>query len=837
VGTVVASAGSGKSVLVAQWAESLRGCTVATLTLQPHHNDAHVFAAGLLDALREAGVQLEPGAEDLLETGGRALGEAFLERVLIELEHLDVDVVLVLDDAHVLSNVALLDELDHLLHELPARARVLVAARWDPTLQLRRLRMEGRLVEVRADELAFDETEGAELLRLVSDRELDDDQTATLVERTDGWAAGLQLAGISLRSGVDTATFVESFAGTDRLVIEYLTEEVLDTLDGPTRDFLLCTSVVPWFDAALADELTGRSDGLEQLERLQRRSLFLVALDRPGRFRYHHLFADLLRYRLRAERGPMAAPDLRRRAAAWYELEGHAPEAIEQLLAVRDAGAAWRVVHSVARRMFELGRTGTLVEWLTRIAEIQVPLTAEVQIDLLAAQCAANRFVLAAETHEQLRRREDLRPGQAVAVATLGSVLGLDRLPPEVVRSATQEVLEALPSIEPAEVTDFLGVGGTHSVEVMASFMSGVGHLHGSDVLAATDVFDSLVDLPGAQYPVWRVHLLGGRALARLWSGHLRSARALAAAAVEAAEEAGLSQHMASTAAHSALTGVSLDHRDVATAAQQVREFEVRALRHRGATFTELHRLQVARLTAFVEGPGAALDELDRTTTGPPTSVLLDRSEQVLRIRLLLEAGEVEAARSAAISTGGLAAASGARVDVELARGDVGAARWQLDRWSPTPGDLADEVARLVGAAAVLRAEAREEAAVECWHTALVRAQPEDLRQPFLEHPDLLHALRVDPPATARRFVTTLLESVQVADARRSGQDRLVEALTERELALLDLLPTRLSNRELATRLYVSVNTVKTHLRNIYRKLGVADRDAAIVRATELGLL
>lgn len=836
VGTVVASAGSGKSVLVSQWTESLHGPAVATLTLQAQHNDAHVFAASLMAALGDADVEMAPRSEDLLETGGEALGDTFLDRVLTELEHLQGDLVLVLDDAHVLNNLALLSELDRLLLELPASVRVLIAARWDPPLELRRLRMDGRLVEVRGDELAFDAAEGADLLRLVSDRELPDEQTHALVERTDGWAAGLQLAGISLRGAADTSSFVESFAGTDRLVIEYLTEEVLDTLDEATRDVLLCTSVVPWFDAALADELTGRSDGSEQLELLQRRSLFLVPLAQEGRFRYHHLFADLLRYRLRADRGPLAAPQLRRRAAQWYVDHGHPEDAIEQLLAVRDAGAAWTVVRSAARTLFERGRTGTLVEWLTRISEIQVVPPPEVQIDLLAAQCAANRFVLAAETYQQLRRRDDLDAGQRLVAQTLWTVLGLDRAPPDEVRDAAQQVLAWLPQVEPSQVTDFLGVGGAESVEVMAGFMAAMASLHGGDVVGASAELAEVATWPGAWYPVWRVHVLGARAMALAWSGHLRHAEQLARAAIDAAAEAGLAHHIATTSAYSALASASLDRRDVARAAQLLRELEVRALRHRGATFTELHRLQAVRLTGFVEGPEAALGLLDSNVTLPTSSRLLNEAERALRVRLLLDAGELPAARSVVQLDGDAPMTAAIRVDLELATGDAAAARWALDRWVPRAGDLSDEVGHLVRSAAVLCAEGHEDAARDHLHEAVVRAAEEELRRPFLEHPALLRAL-LPGSTTSAPFATSLLEDARTDDARRAGQRQLVEPLTERELALLDLLPTRLSNRDLATQLYVSVNTVKTHLRNIYRKLDVADRDAAVARATELGLL
>lgn len=837
VGAVVASAGFGKSVLLAQWTRSLPSAHVGTVSLQARHNDAHAFAAALLEALGAGGLDVGGLTEDLLETGGGALGEPFVSRLLLELEHLEHELVLVLDDVQELTNPALLAELDHVLAHLPPKVRVVIAARWDPALQLRQLRMDGRLVDLRVDDLAFDATEGADLLGIVSDRELEPEQTLTLVERTDGWAAGLQMAGISLKGATDTSQFVDRFAGTDRLVVEYLTEEVLDTLDEPTQDFLLCTSVVSWFDVSLADALTGRRDAVHQLETIRQRSLFLVPIDGDGRFRYHHLFADLLRYRLRAQRGSDAAPLLRRRAAAWYLEQGHADEAIEQLLAVRDADAAWQVVHSVGRGLFERNRAGALSDWLVRIEDIQVPVSVDVQIDLLAAQTGSNRFALASATYQRLRRRDDLSPGQLLATQALRAVSGFDHVPPDEVQELAEHVLEHLPDVPPAQVTDFLGVGGAESVEVMAGFMAGMARLYGGDALGAAAAFGRCSALPGARYPAWGVHLFGAHALARELTGHLREAERLARGALDVAAEAGLSHHVATTSAHSTCVALALDRRDVAAASLELAEFGARAVRHRGATFNALHRLQVARLTGLVEGPQVALDVLAQAMSLPTSSRLLARAEQVLRIRLLIESGDLPAARSAALAADDVVASGVARVDLELASGDVAAARWALDRWVPRTGDLADEVEHLVRSSAVLLAEGRPHEARECLVAAVVHAAGEGLRRPFLEHPLLLRTVLRDPPVTSRAFVRSLLDGARSDDVRRAGQRQLVEPLTERELALLELLPTRLSNRELATKLYVSVNTVKTHLRNIYRKLGVADRDAAIVTATELGLL
>ncbi len=221
--------------------------------------------------------------------------------LLRELEGLPRELVVMLDDAHVLTNSALSRDVGLLVAHLPENVRFMIGARWDPPLPLRQLRMEGRLVQIRATDLAFDVDEAQQLVATVAERDVSGEQIATLVRRTDGWAVALQLAAISLQRAPDVGAFVEAFAGNDRLVVEYLTEEVLDRQDPATRRILLRTSVLGWLSAALCDAVTGEGNADEMLDFLTTRSLFLSQIDTRGeRFRYHHLFADLLRHRLSA---------------------------------------------------------------------------------------------------------------------------------------------------------------------------------------------------------------------------------------------------------------------------------------------------------------------------------------------------------------------------------------------------------------------------------------------------------------------------------------------------------------------------------------------------------
>ncbi|MFN7149957.1 MAG: AAA family ATPase, partial [Microthrixaceae bacterium] len=219
LGLVVAGAGSGKSVLVSQWIASHPDDCVASMVLTDRHNDPMVLGGELLNALEPVQLPLDPGLRKHLVSGTAGLGEHFFDKLLADLAAQPHDVVIVLDDAHQLTRQELLRDLGQFVDRLPDNVRLVTAARWDPELNLRKLRMSGRLVEVRAADLAFDADEASRMVRSVSGRDLDERQARRLVERTDGWAAGLQIAGISLRAAREVAEFIADFAGTDRLVV------------------------------------------------------------------------------------------------------------------------------------------------------------------------------------------------------------------------------------------------------------------------------------------------------------------------------------------------------------------------------------------------------------------------------------------------------------------------------------------------------------------------------------------------------------------------------------------------------------------------------------------
>ncbi len=837
VGLLVASAGSGKSVLLEQWAASRADLCVCTVALSVRHNDAAVFADALLAALASAPPPIDSKVAELRATGGGELGKPFIEGLVAELDAQLDDIVVVLDDLHVLDNRALLDDLDNLIERLPDRVRLVLAARWDPPLRLSRLRLGGRVIEVRASDLAFDCEEAAELLSSASGMDLSEVQAATLVDRTDGWAAGLRLAAISLQAADDPADFVESFSGSDRLVIEYLTQEVLDTLDPATRRFLLRTSLLPWLSVELCDAVTGDGNGHEMLATLERRSLFLTRIDHAGvRLRYHHLFADLLRDRLRADDARLER-ELSRRAAEWLGANGYVGDGVEQLMSSGDHWSAFGLVLEHGHEFFERGESATLVQWLSEIERGLPAAPPVVGVNLLAAQVAANQFVGAAETHRRLRRRTDLTMGARATADALYSCLVLDDLPAAEIVRAASATLGALPRLDDSDIVDFLGIGGRESIRIIAEFTIALGEFFDGEIPSSRARLRRVADLPGMHYIIWRLNTLGAMALVEAWLGHLNDAHRLATSALDAAEAGGVAYHVAASSAFAALGIVGIERHDIGLATRSLSESDARIQRGRGASFADLQRLLTARLTAITDGHDAAIASLRipaACVTGRP---LLLRAEISLLSQLLVAAGGLPEARSVLSRGEARQTVGAARIDLDLAEREVDTARRNLDRWIPDSGNLTEVVEHRIRIAAVLDAEGRPDAARAALLDAATAAEAEALRRPFLDCAPLLRLLAPTSQRSSRAFVRSLLDAAASAETRRSGQAQLIEPLTERELAVLEFLPTRLTIAAIADELYVSANTVKTHLRNVYRKLEVTDRDGAVERALDLGLL
>src|SRR6266571_818989 len=368
---VSAPAGFGKTTLLAEWlaAAPAGGRSVAWLSLDQRDNDPASFWTYLVAALKTAAPGDGASVLSHLQPP-QPPSEAGLVTLLNDLDALPDDVVLVLDDYHVIDARDVQDGMAFLLEHLPPRIHLVIGSRADPALPLARLRGRGELVEIRAADLRFTPGEAAAYLNGAMGLVLTAADVAALEERTEGWIAALQLAALSMQGREDTAAFIAGFAGDDRYIVDFLAEEVLQRQPEHVQHFLLQTSILDRLSGPLCDAVTGQDGGKAKLTALERGNLFLVPLDdRRQWYRYHQLFADVLHARLLDEQ-PDDVPDLHRRASGWHEQNGEPSEAIRHALAAGDFERVASLIELVARATVrKTNQSARLLEWLRLVPD------------------------------------------------------------------------------------------------------------------------------------------------------------------------------------------------------------------------------------------------------------------------------------------------------------------------------------------------------------------------------------------------------------------------------------------------------------------------------------
>src|SRR5215216_1241455 len=366
---ISAPAGFGKTTLVSEW---VAGCErpTAWLSLDEGDNDPARFLAYLIAALQQIAPNIGAEVMGLLQSPQPPPAASILTDLLNEITAIPDHFILVLDDYHVIDSKTIDQALSFLLEHQPPQVHLVIVTREDPDLPLARLRAQGQLTELRAAGLRFTASEAAEFLNTVMGLNLSAADIASLEDRTEGWIAGLQLAALSMQGSKDTANFIKSFTGSHHFVMDYLVEEVLQQQPESVQTFLLRTSILDRLCGSLCDavllDASGSASGQETLEYLERANLFLVPLDNERRwYRYHHLFADLLRQRLQ-----QIAPsrdevsELHRRASQWYEDHGLEIEAFQHAASANDVNRAERLIEGQGVPLQFKGAAAPVLKWL-----------------------------------------------------------------------------------------------------------------------------------------------------------------------------------------------------------------------------------------------------------------------------------------------------------------------------------------------------------------------------------------------------------------------------------------------------------------------------------------
>lgn len=873
---VSAPAGFGKTTALAQWlAEAGRvsgGPSVAWVSLDEHDDEPGRFWSYVVAALGR--VSDAVGADSLaLMQGPPVATEPALALLLNELGDLREDVVLVLDDYHVVQAPGIHDAVGYLLDHLPPHVHLVISTRADPPLPLSRLRARGDLVEVRSADLRFTRDEAADFLSGPMGLSLAPVDVATLAERTEGWAAALQLAGLSLKDRDDPAAAVAAFAGDDRFVVDYLAEEVLARQPEDVRDFLLRTSVLRRLTGPLCDAVTGQTGSAARLTALDRANLFLVPLDdRRQWYRYHHLFGDVLRAHL-AERLSDEVAELHRRASRWLRADGDLAEAIEHALAGADHDLAADLMELAFPGMARDRREPELARWVDAVPDEVLRRRPVLAVWMAGALAQVSRFSSVARRLDDVERAVQARDGEWPVAPPAGQVVvDVDayRSMPAVVQMyrAALALQQGNPSstIDHARRALTLVPAGNHLVRAGAGALVGLAAWTTGDLAAAHAAYtESTVSMRRAGHLADILGLAITLGDLRRTQGRLGDALSAYRDALAVVADAPRAPLRGSADMHVGSGGVLLEQGEVAGAAEELSTAD-RLGEHLGLPQnpyrSRVLRARLCEVSGDLDAALEQLDEAERVYNGDYAPNV--RPVPAVRARLRLRRGELSHAEAWArgqqlTATDDLTYLREYE-HVTLAR--VLLARHRSGR-SPAALEAATGLlARLAAAAEdggrfgtlievlVLQALADAarsdtDAALGALRRAVDLAEPEGYVRVFADEgpavASLVRALSRQEPGSGylRRLVAETVEPRRLVPSGQGarGQDSFLEPLSDREMDVLRLLASDLDGPDIARELHVSLNTLRTHSRNIFRKLQVTSRRAAVRRAAELDLL
>jgi LuxR family maltose regulon positive regulatory protein len=864
---ISAPAGFGKTTLAAEWRERTR-VPVAWLSLDEDDREPLRFLAYLVAALQAVEPSLGERTARMLRSPQPPPAAAVAAELVNELAGGTTRLALVLDPYHVVDEGPLREVMTFLIDHVPPRLHLILTTREEPALPVARLRARGQLTELRADDLRFTHEEAVAFFRDAMGLDLGAEEVETLDRRTEGWVAGLQLAALSLRGRDDAASFVRSFAGAHRHVVDYLAEEVLRSLPAGMRDFLLDTSVLDRLCAPLCDAVTDRDDGAATLAELERANLFLIPLDDERRwFRYHSLFRGVLRAEAGRERNG-GMEELHRRASAWFEAEGSAGDAIRHASAAGDTERAATLLEAAWRGMDRSFQVSSWHAWSREVPEQVLRARPVLSVAIAWALldkgelAASERWLAPAEAWLAAREEEDAATARRAHERAVADEAAFRALPARIAAARAyaatatgdaaageahaRRAVEAAPDDDPG-------------ARAVPAGLLGLAHWRRGELdeaLAALRLGSTAFrDLGDAAASLSFTFAIADALVAQ---GRLRDAlRTYEDALLYAADQEGpVLPGLAEL--HVGLAELSAERGDLAAAEEHLRTAE--ALGDDAVLPGDAGRLAAARArveVALGDAPAAlaALDEADRLQVAGPVPDI--RPTAATRARVWLAQGRLAEARAWAEEAGALGEADASylneyalltlvRVHLATYRSEgseapIETAQALLDaivEAAEAGGRTGTVIEARVLQALVRQAAGEEDLGVAVLVEALRSAQAEGHHAVFAaEGPAMARMLRaVVREGADRGQVRRLLDALKASSERPRILPDVVEPLSDRERDVLRLLRSELSGPQVARELGMSVHTLRSHTKSIYSKLGVHGRREAVLRADELGL-
>ncbi len=874
---ICAPAGFGKTTLLVGWVEAAAFPT-AWLTLDEGDNSLERLLRYLVAAFQRILPEIGGNALAMLAAPQPLQAEAFLDYLITDLEALPGPVGLVLDDYHALQNPAAREALAYLVNHLPEGLHLAIASRTDPALPLARMRARGELVELRGPDLRFNPEEASWFLNHLMGLRLTPSQVEDLVKRTEGWAAGLQLAAISIRQSPDPQTFIKVFAGSHRYILDYLVEEVLRQQPKEVQDFLLKTSILERLCGSLCeaviegqepssesreDRLPTPLDPSELLQELDRTNLFIIPLDDERTwYRYHTLFRELLSYQLEQAYSREVILDLHHRAGAWFTNKGMLPEAIHHAIAAGEIRQAGELAEQYGGSLLSQGLANTCLGWLDRLPEPVY--TAFPRLHLVYAngmlstgqfdriedrlQAAENALKgIPTDNLEARSIRAEINGSRSIIASLRGDL-------PRVIELSTL-ALEDLPENAFLRSSLLMGLGVAY-------------RLSGDTRQAEATFAQSAQEAQKVGLSSVMVTALGNRASCFQEMGQLKQAERVYLQALDEATQEGTIASPQASLACAGLASLACDRNDL-TAAQTWLDQAATLDEAWGnldmRVYNLIHRVRLSMIRGEKEAALQALADAETLGKGcylSPTSVIgLGTLSAWIAIQMGDSAKAREWLKTHPDPAGGSEATLSepvaliwAEVQLMLGREEGNPGRMQaaldvlshVESVSRTAGRLGYTVQATVLEALVLDALGKPDDAYQALTQAIETAGREEWISLFTERGEPMADLlrRAAAGGTRLPAPTGYLERVMAGfrfePAASAGEEKTKQGasplLSERETEVLQLVAQGYSNQRIAEQLVLTTGTVKRHLHNIFEKLGVTSRTEAIARARILGI-
>ncbi len=853
---ISASTGFGKTTLASAWAQQC-GRPVAWLALDELDNDPRRFVTYLIHAIQTVqqgfGVAL---LESLKTAPAPSISPApggWLEALIAEIAAYPNSFLLALDDYHLITNPAIQEMLTFLLTHQSPNLHLILISRADPPWALGRLRARREMNEIRTADLRFTTQEAAEFLNTCMGLNLTEQEIASLDQRTEGWIAGLQLAALSLQGQAHPQEIISSLAGTHRFIADYLIEEVLEKQTPEIQEFLLKTSILSQMNAALCDELTGRGDSQTTLMKLEQANLFLQSLDNERYwYRYHHLFADLLRIKLGQAHSTQIAV-LHRHASQWFEKNKMIAEAIRHALAANDFMQAMSLVKGTAFSMLDSGELATLIGWLDSIPQ-----------DLINTQPWMSIFYAWALAYtDQLNRAEEylLKAESALPdfsepdnpqykreyilgyIAAIRVLISKNRGEMSLAVGLANEALKYLPDQD-------------YKTRCYVAQTLGDAHLFVGNLDAASQALQAAIEASQKIDDINRtVHVLCDLAGLQWMLGQLRASEASCLEALRLAENNLAGEKYASGAgiAHARLSRILLEGNDAESALRHVEQGLALSKQRGEADILFFCLVTLAEIQISNKDAQGAVTTLQKARPKPGSgaawhAALLDQFEA----EALFSQGNLVAAERWFQNLGwnigdempeGQANAFEFVARILIAKHEYSAALDLLDSLliqEQAKGVKAFVLLFLISQAIAWQARGEVDLALTALDQALAQAEPEGYVRTFTDRGAPIRGLlqkaveRGMHVQYAQRLLAVLNSAPDTTiSSSKPDMAKIVEPFSDRELEVLRLLSTDLAAPEIADRLIISSNTVRTHIKSLYRKLNAHSRHEALAHARE----